>query len=244
MAAAELQRLRDRDRRTEFKRILLIGESGTGKTQFIGTMPKPFIADFDRGLTTIAGHETAVSKDFSGEGGWDDFMKEVQAWRKDGPQYDCETFALDSLTCAADACMTSIMAAKGSAGAQPGIAEWGAAIRKVKDLMGYLTTLRCHVIVNAHLEITKDEVLGGMVYQPMIFGKELPGKLPIYFDEVWVSDVQVTTKGGEPETTYRMQVMPDQRIRIVKSRLADSGTFKKYVAPDFATIINTPRKGE
>lgn len=241
--AAELVKLSNVNRRTEFKRILLIGESGTGKTQLIGTMPKPFIADFDRGLTTIAGHPDALSKDFSGDGGWDDFMKEVHLWRTKGPQYGCETFALDSLTTAADANMNSILSKRGAAGAQPGIAEWGEAIRKIKDLMGYLTTMRCHVIVTAHLEITKDEVLGGMVYQPMIYGKELPGKLPIYFDEVWVSDVQVTMDKGEPKTNYRIQIMPDQRIKIVKSRLAKSGTFTKYVAPDFNIIINTP-KGE
>lgn len=217
-------------------RILLIGDSGSGKTQFAGTMPKPFFADFDRGLATLAGHETAVAKDFAKEG-WGAFADEVQRWRKDGPQYGCETFVLDSLTTAADALMDSILARKGKLGAQPDIADWGEAIRGIKELMGYLTTLDCHVIVTAHLSVEKDELTGALVRLPLIYGKELPHKLPLYFDEVWCTNVQIKLSGGAPVPEYRLQVVPDNQVKIVKSRLNRQRKLAAQEEPNFEKLV-------
>ena len=217
-------------------RILLIGDSGSGKTAFAGTTPKPFFADFDRGLATLAGHEDAQAKDFAKEG-WEPFWSEVQLWRKQGPQYGCETFVLDSLTTGADALMDAILARKGKAGGQPDIADWGEAIRKVKELMGYLTTLDCNVIVTAHMSVEKDELTGALVRLPLIYGKELQHKLPLYFDEVWCTNVQVKLTGGVPVPEYRVQVVPDQQVKIVKSRLNRHRKLAAQETPDFKQLV-------
>src|SRR4051812_29082645 len=112
-----------------YHRILLIGDSGTGKTHFLGTMPKPFVADFDRGLSTLRG-QAVKAMAFSPDTGWEPFKAEVNAWRQ-GAKYDCETFCLDSLTMAADAALTGVMTKNGRKGGQPTVQDWGEAIRNV-----------------------------------------------------------------------------------------------------------------
>lgn len=218
-----------------FHRILVIGDSGTGKTHFIGSMPKPYVADFDNGLATLRGKDVSARR--YGPEGWADLKKEVQDWRN-GPHYDCETFCLDSLTMASDAAMQHVLSARGRHGQQPDIKDWGDAIREVKDLMGFLTTLPCHVLVTAHNQLIKDEVLGDIQYAPLIYGKDLPVRLPIWFDEVYATTVVSKIEGGKTQSKYQLQVKPDQRNKIIKSRMnTDGKLFDMYEEPDFAALV-------
>lgn len=215
-----------------WSRILIMGDSGTGKTHFLGTMPKPLVLDFDRGLQTLQG------KPVQGlyMTGWSQLKQLVQEWRK-GPQYGCETLALDSLTMAADAAMQFVLEKNGRGSAQPTIADWGEAIREVKDLLGYLTTLPCHVVVTAHTQLVKDEVLGDIQWVPLIFGKDLPHRLGIYFDEVYLTTIANTISGGQKTNEYKLQVKPDSRVKMLKSRMnTDGKLFNQYEEPDFAKL--------
>lgn len=217
-----------------FSRILLMGDSGTGKTHFIGTMPKPFVCDFDRGLQTLRGKPVKALPYNPDD--WAAFRKEVMDWRK-GPKYDCLTFAVDSLSMAADSAMRYVLNKNGRAGQQPNIAEWGEAIREVKDLLGYLTTLPCNVVVTAHMEMVKDELLGDLQYRPLIFGKDLPSRLPIYFDDVFKTVVQTKLEGGKTVSSYRLQVKPDMRTSMIKSRMnTDGKLFEQYEEPDYGVL--------
>lgn len=219
------------------KRILLIGDSGTGKTRFIGTMPKPAVALFDPG-----GAETLLGKDviplyYEGENGWRDFKTELQEWRK-GYKWDRETFALDSLTMAADAAMAFVLKKNGRTTSQPTIADWGEAIREVKDVLGIVTTLPGHVVVTAHAQLVKDELLGDLQWLPLIFGKDLPYRLGIWFGDVWHTTVKTEFKGGVQVSEYRLQMKPDQRMRIIKSRMDPDGKiFNFYETPDYPTLV-------
>lgn len=217
-----------------FNRILLMGDSGTGKTHFIGTMPSPFICDFDRGTSTLRGKKVKVLPFAMTE--WKDFKAEVLAWRG-GPQYDCATFCVDSLTMAADAAMTHVLKKNNREAGQPTIADWGEAIREVKDVLGYITTLPCHVVVTAHQELVKDELLGDLQYRPLIFGKDLPARLGIWFDDVFKTVVQTSITGGKQVSAYRLQVKPDMRNQMIKSRMnTDGKIFDMYEDPDYVGL--------
>lgn len=220
---------------TGHSRVLVMGDSGTGKTHFIGTMPKPFVADFDRGLSTLLGQDVkaiAYSKE-----SWLDFKKEIQRWRDVGPNYGCETFAVDSLTMAAEAAMYYVLKKNGRLNGQPTIADWGEAIREVKDVLDWVTTLPCNVVVSAHIQLEKDEMLGDIQYRPLIFGKDLPARLGIWFDEVYSTTVATTLENGKPISKYRIQVKPDQRNKIIKSRMNKNGKlFEQYEEPDFGAL--------
>lgn len=220
----------------QFHRILIIGDSGTGKTHFLGTMPKPFVADFDRGLSTLRGQPVKALA-FSPDAGWPDFKAEVLKWRQ-GAQYGCETFCLDSLTMAADAALTAVMKKNNRANGNPTVQDWGEAIREVKDVMGYLTTLPCHVVVTAHAQIVKDETLGDIQFLPLIYGKDLPHRLGIWFDEVYMTTVASELQGGTKVNKYKLQVKPDTRMKILKSRMNTHGElFSMHEDPNFATLV-------
>lgn len=216
-------------------RILIVGDSGTGKTHFIGTMPKPFIADFDRGLATLQGHQTAKGIAYTKDE-WGKFKQELEKWRQTA-RYGAETFALDSLTMASEAAMHHVLKKNGRANAQPTIADWGEAIREVKDALDWISTLPVNVVVTAHNQLEKDEVLGDIQNRPLIFGKDLPARLGIWFDEVYATTVTSTLKEGKTQSEYRLQVRPDARNKMIKSRMnRDGKLFDQYETPDFAHL--------
>lgn len=219
------------------ERILLLGDSGTGKTRFVGTMPKPFIADFDSGTSTLAGID-AQAKKFSPDGaGWLAFKRELDLW-KAGPQYGAETFALDSITQASEAALKYVLQKNGRASAPAQIADWGDAIREIKDVLGILSTLPCHSVVVAHLMVEKDELRGEIKYLPMMYGKDLPGRLPVYFNSVFMTSIQSKVANGQMTTEYKLQVKPDAKYTNIKSRMDRDGTkFQKFEDPDFNHLI-------
>lgn len=222
-----------------FKKVLLIGDSGTGKTHILGTFPKPiFIADFDGGLETLVGEEGIVYERYEGVQGWKEFRKELDKWCLQGPQYGCTTFAVDSLTLMADAVFEFVLNKAGRAQAQ--IADWGEAITTVRKVLSDLAVrMQCHTAMTAHVQVEKDETLGSLVWQPLIYGKELPGKVPAYFSEVYYTNVTTKTEGGKQVVQYRMQVVPDGRFKFVKSRMnKDAKVFEQFEEPDFSKLIN------
>lgn len=210
-----------------YRRILIVGDSGSGKTTFAATAPVPFFADFDHGLDTLAGKNIEGEYQPYDTETFSDFWKELGLWRKEGPQYGCETFVLDSLTTVSEACLYSI-----TKGSTPEIRDWMLYIGKMKKMLGYLTTLDCNVIVTGHLQIVKDDVTGSIERIPIMYGDKLPGQLPIYFNDVWYSQIET-----EPmkEASYRIQLKPDRKFPKTKCSLnidkqfIDNPTFTKIM---------------
>lgn len=191
------------------------------------------MADFDnKGRETLSGIDCEYEA-FDGPGCWEAFSKEIMLWKKNGPQYGCQTFALDSLTFAADEVVEKV--ANGTAMSLP---KWGEAIGELKKQLGYLTTLQCHVVVTAHIQIEKDDLMGGLVYLPLIFGKALPGQLPGWFNDVWVTTIQTASNQGKVSSAYRVQTGPDLRIKFAKN--TSGGKLELYENPTFE---NLTRKG-
>src|SRR5216683_2832521 len=95
-----MSNLKDRTKATN-KHALIIGDSGSGKTSFLGTVPGIQIADFDSGLDVLAGKNVEYTEYFDGEkpSAWLDFKAELDAWKKEpkGP-----ALGLDSITTAAE----------------------------------------------------------------------------------------------------------------------------------------------
>lgn len=223
------------------KAILLIGDSGTGKTTFLRTMPTPFVAMFDpNGREALVGANGVSIKQYPlAADGWSAFRADLESIRKDISVLDGhQTFALDSLTFAADACLAFVLKKAGKpADGQLSMAEWGDAIRQIKDVMAVVTTLPIHTVVTAHIAIEKDELTGGIQRLPLIYGKELPGKLPAYFTEVWFTSIEHKQNGASHEAKYRVQLIPDQKYTLAKTQLNKTGKLNRYEAPDFASVI-------
>jgi hypothetical protein len=144
---------------------------------------------------------------------------------------------------AADAALQYVLDKQGRDMSRIQIQDWGEAIREVKDVLGYITTLKCHACVIAHLQVEKDEARGEMRWGPLIYGKDLPGRTPIYFNSVFMTSISTVPAGGKMVTTYKLQVKPDARFTMLKSRMdRDSTKFDLFETPDFNHLVAKANK--
>ena len=224
--------LADRTKATT-KTILIIGDSGSGKTTLLGTAPDLYIADFDNGLDVLAGRADVHYDDYFDEpdkpAAWQALKATVKEWRK-APAH--QTFGLDSLTTAGECALRYVLHKNGHNAARIQQGDWGEAISEVKDMLGFLTTLKCHVVVTAHYRIMQDE-MGATYFVPLLYGKDLPHLVPKYFNDVWRTFVDLKT-GQNPTPDYKLQVRPTAKFNTLKNTLGIGGM---YAEPDFSKLL-------
>lgn len=213
------------------KNILLVGDSGTGKTCFAGTAPgRIHVCDFDGKIGSLAGHlkvnnsealdrisyeQYLPSKLTPGKQGglFDQAMRDLE--KLDPEDFPYDTLVVDSLTTMSDEIMKLIM--KSNPGitryntkiAQaPALQDYGLFRTYMKSVISTVLSFPCHVIFTAHIERSKDEMTGRIVQLPMLTGK-LAAELPIYFDEVYKTVVD-TDKNGKVQ--YMAQTQADKQF--------------------------------
>src|SRR2546428_4741126 len=226
-----MSNLKDR-KKSDSKHALLIGDSGSGKTTFLGTVPGIRIADFDAGLDVLATRDIEYIEYHDGEkpSAWKAFKGELSEWQKE-PK--AAPLGVDSITTAAEAALRYILDKNGRlTSGRIQIGDWGQAINEVKDALARLSTLKCHVIVTAHYQMHKDEQLGGLYFVPLLYGRELPMMVPKFFNDTWRAFVEL--KAGANEPAYRLQVRPDSRYTTLKNSL---GMKELYVTPEFNKLV-------
>lgn len=241
--------------------ILIVGDGGTGKTRFIATCPKPYIYDFDNGTASIAGEDVEydtfkdapygvkVGAAQKAEGiyewgtAWPAFIKHLNdnvAAQVDKGEMKFGTYALDSLTSLANICMNYVLKSSGKTGtASPEIQHWGMQLRLLEIVMDQLTALPVPLIVTAHIKRDNNLVSGAVAEMLPLVGGQLSGKVGIYFDEVWYTDVKlVPAAGGKP--AGRKTILNTEStglLRMAKTRhMVPSGTEAKWslVGPYFS----------
>ena len=211
--------------------VLVYGRSGTGKTEFCATWPKPLLfIDTDKGITTVVSSPRVQEKDQI-------FLVDVQDRSSDvvvkqpigfatvetvlkslatENSYSGvvpQTVVLDSLTTTSALTMSRTLYLHGHVGQQPTLPDYG---RLMRDLLDIITTgigLRCNFIATAHEQYTKDELSGRIWCGPLIVGK-LAAEISLYFDEVYHANVR--ERGGKHE--YMLDTKASGLI-TAKSRL-------------------------
>lgn len=207
-------------------KILIFGESGTGKTCFASGFPGPIhYADFDLKVSSAASflkgkdklNEISydayplVKEDMGGAG--KKFNEDMGKLKKTSP-FPYGTLVIDSLTTLSDRIMEHIMRENPGVkrnitrGAQaPALQDYGLFRIFMKQFIGELISLPCNLIVIAHIDITKDETTGATLRIPMLTGK-LARELPIYFEEVYMAFVE----GEGDKRKYRAQTQTDRKF--------------------------------
>jgi len=188
---------------TNYKTVLAYGLSGSGKTCFATGFPGPiWAADFDGKISSAASFHKGTAQaglieyeDYSAHRDWPKFVKrcnEIMALPKEG--FPFKTLIIDSITTFSAALMSEVIRQnpegkrqKVNATLVPMISDYQLAIFHFKDLVRNLLAMkdRCNIVMTAHYIQDKDETTGEVIAQPLIFGKELPGWLPMVFEEVY-----------------------------------------------------------
>jgi len=214
-------------------KVLVWGPPGGGKTWFAGTFPKPFVFDFDGGITTLTGLDVEYERfDPKDPQAYRAFDLRLKAFETNPPK-ERETVVLDSLTTLQEVVETQVQMVNGHIGQPMQLQEWGQVIDKLTDTMYrmcHLVEKGYHIVVTAHEQIEKDEVLARLVVRPLVVGKALPARLPLWFDEVYYA---YGTRGKDSKTAYYLQTQPDA-LHLAKSR--HRGALEALEPQDFQHI--------
>lgn len=230
--------------------FLLVGDSGTHKTWFIGTCPKPaYIFDFDKGVSILGGidgidydtfkdapYGLKVAKDSSlglYEWGtaWPAFLKrlnEIGAEIESGKS-PYKTLAFDSVTMMSDICMNFIL--KQNNRTKMEIQDWGAYLQNMSNLFNQFTGWPGVKVVTAHIKRMENDLTKLEEKLPLIQG-QFAGKASIYFDEVYFTDAAQEGAPPNKKLKWFVTTQPTSVIKQAKSRRYNvpNGTETSYEA--------------
>ncbi len=171
--------------------ILVYGPSGSGKTYFGMTFPKVFCFDFDGGLTTAL--NPALPQDFEYESYADTPLKDNTAfdrfqkhWNAAVARPEIKTFFIDSLTTLSDHLMRKILGYQVTKSGLPEVQHWGILINKLTQMLyGCIADTAGRILVISAHERFVDADDGTSRVIPLVCGRQLPGRLALWFEETY-----------------------------------------------------------
>lgn len=172
---------------SNYLRILLYGDSGEGKTTFIGTFPDLLVFDLDNGLKPIAHKKPKSMPLWEYEDTYQILFNLLSlarfkrgAFAPNGALGSIKTIAIDGLTIGGTLFMKTIRGSK----VKPGFDEYGELLAKMSSLLDLIKVLPYNTITTAGTMYDKDEANGNYIGRPNIIGgtRDI---IDYYFDEVY-----------------------------------------------------------
>jgi len=228
-------------------KLLLIGDSGAGKTVGAASFPgKTYVADFDKKISSAAKyltqHNPEKLKDITYDAYLSGTLTPAEQFNqalgnfKSQSTFPYDNIVLDSLTTYSDEVMKYVIKENPgikrmlTKGAQVPCQQDYQIVRiYFKQMIAALVALPCNVIVIAHIETDKDELTGQVVRSAMMAGK-LKTELPIYFEECW--RIYVDDKGQR-----WAQTQPDSRFGFCRTQLQNIPNPVKFTYEEVAKYL-------
>jgi hypothetical protein len=222
--------------------ILLIGDSGTHKTYFLGTCPKPYIFDFDNGMLVNRGKDIEYDKFIDAPKGgkakpeqgiyehgtaWFAYIKKVNEIGAllDTGKCPFKTLGLDSLTMMADLCMNMVL--KNNGRDLPTQADWGAFLKAMKTTVQQLNSWPIQVVLTAHIKRDMNDLTQTVEKLPLISG-QFSGLVSVLFNEVYFTEAAADKDG---KMKFWLVTQQTVNIKQAKSTLGvPTGTETTYPA--------------
>lgn len=230
----------------DIRKILLIGSEGTGKTNFIKTMPKPiYCFSFDKGYLTLAGEEgirvgLCMDEDRYHPKAYAEFdkrFKQLYEGEKfkwpDGREEQYKTIALDNLSFLSTAMYNYLQAVNSNIDKPGGYAVYGALKSKMQDVLSKCIMTADYVLCTALIESSKDETTGEIFYTPDMEGS-IRHEIGAWFDAVFYMTVDKKPSG---EKHYKLITVGERRQKAkirVPSKVASA--ISAVEVPDFALL--------
>lgn len=222
----------------DIRKILLIGNEGTGKTHFIGTMPKPiYIFSFDKGYLTLAGQEgvtvgLCMDDDRYNPKAFLEFRKKFDELRKSPGKY--KTIAIDSLSFLSTFLYDHEQKVNNTTDKPAGYGPYMNVKSKLQDIVNQAVKMAEYVVCTALVEATKDDITGEIFFVPSLVGS-MKNEIGAWFDAVFYMGVDKDTNGGK---TYKMLTVGDRRQKA-KIRLPSTvgNRISAVEKPDFGELM-------
>jgi hypothetical protein len=232
----------------DIKKLLLIGPEGSGKTHFIGTMPKPiYIFSFDKGYLTLAGEPgvtvgLCMDENRYSPHAYADFKRRFDELKKgaeytwpDGKKEKYKTVAIDSLSFLSTFMFDHEQRVNNNIDKPGGFGVYGAVKSKMQDVVNQAVMLAEYVVCTALVEATKDDLTGEIFYVPSIVGS-IKNEIGAWFDAVFYMVVDKNPNTGD--RVFKLLTVGDRRQKA-KVRLP-SALLNRLAAsenPDFQSLI-------
>ena len=211
----ERQNAKDVTPESEYIKIFLTGDYGTGKSAFGQSCPTPgYVFDFDDRIQSYRGKDFDYDTFSLSAAGWVEFERALREVKKDVEDKKYETVIVDSTTTMTDIAMERALQLDPKRSATGG-PIWNVHYMMVRNLMEgklrQIINFPCNVVVIAHLNIVQDQETGAVIgVQPLLTG-QLSQMIPGYFGEVYLSftkQVAPKKQGDKPETVYYLRTVP------------------------------------
>ena len=236
----------------ELRKILLIGKEGSGKTHFLGTMPRPMaLFSFDNGYRTLAGNSgikvySCMDADRLKPTAYKEFdakFKQLCAGEKykwsDGKEEAYQTIAIDSISFLSTFLFDYLQYINSNIDKPGGYAVYGQVKSKLQDIVNRAAAISENVVVTALLDFEKNELTGETFQVPSVLGS-LKNEIGAWFDGVFFMDVQKKVDGA---VAYKMLTV-GSRQQVAKIRVPSISEAKilPVEEPDFRVISDKIRK--
>ena len=220
--------------------FLLIGDGGTHKSWFIGTCPSPiYVFDFDKGMDIHAGRSDidydtfkelqrgqklekensvlAAQGHYEYGKAWPAFLKKLNdlGQQIDRGQCPYKTIAVDSLTLAAECCMSYVLNENNRTATEQ--RDWQTFGSNMKVLFSQLTGWPLTKVLTAHIKRDENLVTGAIEKLPLISGQSA-GVVPVFFPEVYYTEANTKTENGKRITSFTFRCQQDNVHKQAKSR--------------------------
>ena len=234
-----IEKLADRD---EHATVLIYGESGTGKTVFASSAPRPMLwLEAEGGTASISDKDGIDIVKMSGLESYREVLRYLEA---NPGKY--KTIVIDSLTETAVAIMKEIMkAAKGPDSSRdehaPHFPEWGKLTGVIREIVRAFRDLPTHLVITALQREDTDEMTARVKVRPGLTPR-LADELPALMDAVLYLYAATQSKGEadsdgiaadeDGNTVVRNALIKPTGKYVAKARIPMGND-----APDF---INNP----
>lgn len=228
----------------DIQKILLVGKEGTGKTNFIKTMPKPiYLFSFDKGYLTLAGEEgiqvgLCMDEDRYRPKGFREFKRQFDALKAGTVKYKGQTpyktIALDNITFLSTMLYDDLQALNSNIDKPGGYAVYGLVKSKMRDIINQCIVIAPHVVCTALVDANKDEISGEIFFTPDMVGS-MKNEIGAWFDAVFYTDVDKKPNG---EKHFKLITVGERRQKAkirVPSRIANA--INPVEEPDYTKLM-------